>query len=209
MAADPVGNDVVDLEWVGVAAPEFRARILGPGEPGDRIWHRWAAKETAHKIWARDDWELPWTPWHFVVDLERGRVSRGGRMVQVAWTELACGAISCWGSSGGTVLATAGTVAAEVGGAPLSGAEAPARLSQAVRRLAKRFAAEHLGLEEAALEVRRPVRDVGGRAVVGPPELWWRGTPLQHTSLSLAHDGRFVGCALGVGGLSPRAAAAG
>jgi len=200
-----VGNDVVDRDRAGVPSSAFLARVLGAEERAlaaqssdlpALVWRLWAAKETAYKVLARDDWELPFAHRRFSVDLAAAVVSHERGRVTIRFAEEGP-ALTCWGWQGtGDAISRLATLEeAEAGGGELTPREgAGDRGSRAVRLLAKRALAETFDVDPAALEIVRPVRD---RNLVGPPEVWLRGAPLSTVSLSLAHDGRYVACAIG------------
>jgi hypothetical protein len=196
-----VGNDIVDLELAGEPSARFVARVLAAGErrappTAAEVWRRWAAKEAAFKVLARRDRTLTFVHSRFVVDVEAGLVVHAGSEVRVRWDSHG-GALGCIGWQGegawATAVATAEEAEATAAGSTLGSREASGvtgRLSVAVRLLAKRFLCERLGCSWTEVELLRPGD--------GPPEVWLGGTPAPDIGISLAHDGRFVACAVGL-----------
>jgi phosphopantetheinyl transferase (holo-ACP synthase) len=195
-----VGIDLVDLADAAAPSGRFVARVLAPAEralveqaadPIGLIWRLWAAKESAYKVLAAADPELPFAHRRFRVDLAAGTVEHDGRTVPVRWQADGCGCVACCAGDGPSVIATATVDEAEALAVPLGARERVdgSRLSLAVRRLAKLVLRSLLGDEE--VEIVRPARR-------GPPEVWRRGVRADGVSLSLSHDGRYVGCAVGL-----------
>ena len=196
-----VGNDVVDLELMGEPSEGFVARVLAPEErrappTAADVWRLWAAKEAAFKILARRDRRLPFVHARFVVDVEAGLVRHPRGEVRVRWEQHGA-ALGCTGWQGAgecaTAVATAEDAEAAAAGFVLSAREAcgvTGRLSVAVRLLAKRLLCEQLACHWTEVEILRPGD--------GPPEAWILGSLAPDLGLSLAHDGRFVACAVGL-----------
>ena len=196
-----VGNDIVDLQLAGEPSPRFVARVLAPEERrawacAADVWRRWAAKEAAFKALARRDSGLPFVHARFVVDTEAGLVVHPRGEVRVRW-ERHGAALGCvgWQGTGACLaaVATAGEAEAAAHGRVLGPREAAGvtgRISIAVRLLAKFLLCDHLACAWTDLEILRP----GG----GPPEVWLGGSPAPEVGISLAHDGRFVACAIGL-----------
>jgi len=196
-----VGNDIVDLELMGAPSEGFIARVLAPEErraapTATHVWRHWAAKEAAFKILARRDRRLPFVHARFVVDLEAGLVRHPRGEVRVRWEQHGA-ALGCVGWQGegacATALAEVEEAEAVAIGRSLSAREAcgvTGRLSVAVRLLAKRLLCQQLACRWTEVEILRPGD--------GPPEAWIRGNLAPDLGLSLAHDGRFVACAVGL-----------
>ena len=196
-----VGNDVVDLELMGEPSEGFVARVLAPEErrappTAADVWRLWAAKEAAFKILARRDRRLPFVHARFVVDVEAGLVRHPRGEVRVRWGQHGA-ALGCVGWQGAgactTAVATAEEAEAAAAGFTLSAREASGvtgLLSVAVRLLAKNLLCRRLGRSWTDVELLRPG--------AGPPEVWLGGAPAPDIGISLAHDGRFVACAVGL-----------
>jgi hypothetical protein len=188
-----IGNDVVDLAsdetLPGARNPRFDDRVYTDAErraltdsdaPDLLRWLFWAAKESAYKLARRMDPALVWSPRRFGVTLDdslRGRVR---------WPAGAC--VVRVEHDSRRVHAVAARNEADLHGVRARIArldevsEKRASASGAVRTLAIRDLASCLGIDPAALEVRRsgriPTLFANERAVDWP--------------LSLSHHGRFI-----------------
>jgi len=194
-----LGNDIIDLgdpeTQPGVRHPRFDARVftreeraaLAAADDSERMrWSLWAAKEAAYKCLKKLEPGTCFSPARFAVRLEgnqTGSVEFGGRRLRVAlFTE-------------GDALHAVATDAADPELAvlrvvsTLPASAAPAFASDAVRRLARHAAAEHLGCAPDQLELWRE-----GRV----PRLRQRGAK-RSLDLSLSHHGRFLAAALETG----------
>jgi phosphopantetheinyl transferase (holo-ACP synthase) len=192
-----VGIDLVDLADAGTPSARFVARVLAPAErmlleraadPVGLVWRLWAAKESAYKVLAAADPELPFAHRRFQVDLAAAAVEHDGQRVPVRW-QLDAGCVACCAGGGPAAVATASIDEAEALAVPLGARERAdgSRLSLAVRRLAKLVLRGLFGDDD--VEIVRPPRR-------GAPEVWRRGVRADGISLSLSHDGRYVGCAV-------------
>ena len=190
-----VGNDVVDLRDPAIAAHYQRtrfvarvctrleiARIESSHDPHRTLWTLFAAKEAGFKVVAKLTPGIAFSPRRFVVDAQLSSVAHD---VARLWLRVTHG--EDW------VHAIAG----QGDGEPLWAVERRARQvgeSAAVRELATRVAADHLGLDREGLAVER-CEDGRFRDGLGPPRLLFDGAPLD-LDLSLSHDGPWVACAL-------------
>jgi phosphopantetheinyl transferase (holo-ACP synthase) len=190
-----VGNDVVDLRDPAIAADYQRtrfvarvctrleiARIESSHDPHRTLWALFAAKEAGFKVVAKLTPGIAFSPRRFVVDAQLSSVTHD---VARLWLRVMDG--EDW------VHAVAGQGVAE----PVWAVERRPRQvteSAAVRELATRVVADHLGLDREGLAVER-AEDDRFRDGLGPPRLLHDGVPLD-LDLSLSHDGPWVACAL-------------
>lgn len=191
-----VGNDVVDLADVETRElprhARFDARVFARVErralaasaaPKRLRWMLWAAKEAAYKLAVKRSPGLGFSPRRFVVTFSsglRGGVEHPRGRVAVRLTVDA----DC-------VHAVASEPGAETIVSGVSNA-VEADVSLAVRRLALRAIAAHLGVAEDALLIGRR-----GRV----PTLGLRGADTT-LDLSLSHHGRFLAFACETGALA-------
>ena len=189
-----VGNDLVylaDPEIAGhhlrrrfvarVCAPGERDRLADSGEPLVLLWSLWAAKEAAYKAAAKMGPGLVFAPRLYEVDAAMSRVRyRDVEMgVRLTTDPLWVHAVAVCGDGDPGRAVT--------GVEPIPGGR---HQSEAVRGLARRGVAAHLGLRERRLAIERP-RDPGARDGLAPPRLLLDGRP-SGIDISLSHDGPFA-----------------
>jgi|SRR5215831_8158190 len=207
-----VGNDIVDGGLAGVPSEQFLARTLSPEERAlaERaddlprfVWRLCAAKEAAYQILASADSRLPFSRRRFRVDPDAEEVHHDRGCVPVRWLESGP-ALACWGWQGSGVVACrlASVDEAEASAMALTPREAAGdRGSRAACKLGKWLLGVMLDVDPIDLEIRRPSRLLAhGRRVAGPPEPWLGGRRVPGVTISLAHDGRFVSCAVATSG---------
>jgi phosphopantetheinyl transferase (holo-ACP synthase) len=190
-----VGNDVIDLRDPAIAGHHERSRfvgrvcvadeiacVAGSDDPHRMLWSLFAAKEAGFKVVAKLTPGMAFSPRRFVVNETCTRVIHDDVNL---WLQVAQG--EDW------VHAIAGQGEAE----PVWAVERrhpETGQSEAVRELAVRLAAGHLGLAADLLVVQRG-EDRRFRDDLAPPRLLRDGQPL-NVDLSLSHDGPWVACAL-------------
>jgi phosphopantetheinyl transferase (holo-ACP synthase) len=217
MGALLVGNDVVDLRDPDVEPSSYAAgfvgRVCSPGErallarssdPRALLWRLWSAKEAAFKAITRVVPDQIFCHARFAVDVAGQRVCFEGYRLSAQWQQvgdgLHCQVLSEVSGRRPRLLSACCTLDEIVPGPGdrvfrHQEASASSRESRAVRILARRLLASHLGLRREDLEVRRRPsrRHHTGRT---PPEVWYQGSPVPGVTASLSHHGRYVGCTL-------------
>ena len=183
-----IGNDVVDLRDPetdpGALHPGFDRRVFTEEErrviasssrPNVERWACWAAKEAAYKRLRQEEPRIVFSPRRFVVsrsDQKHRAVAWEGRsvLVELELSESAIHAVTAADANGDRVIGMAHR-------------ELSADPSTAVRALAARSLAPHLGVDPDAIAIG-PGR---GRA----PTVTLRGRDFAPT-LSLSHHGELV-----------------
>jgi len=190
-----VGNDVVDLRDQAIAAhhqrarfvarvctPDEVARVEASDDPHRTLWSLFAAKEAGFKVVAKLTPGIAFSPRRFVVDARLSSVTHDEVRL---WLRVMDG--EDW------VHAIAGQGTPE----PVWAVERrPEEVTEsaAVRQLAARVAADHLGMDREGLVVER-AEDDRFRDGLGPPHVLHDGVGLD-LDLSLSHDGPWVAVAL-------------
>lgn len=197
--AEHVGNDVVDLGDPDIAAHHLRQRFVERVCTPDEVnrvslsdnahvllWSLFAAKEAGFKVVAKLTPGIAFSPRRFQVDAEFTQVCHDDVHLPLRLTQT-----DDW------VHAVASQGKIDPVREPVWKVErrqVEMGESDAVRQLAVRTAAQHLGLSVNALAVERD-EDRRFRDDLSPPRLLCDGEPVD-VDLSLSHDGRWIACAL-------------
>lgn len=194
MKASAVGNDLVYLADPEISGhhlrPRFVERVCAAGErdrlavsdePLVLLWSLWAAKEAAYKAASKMRPGLVFAPRLYEVDagMSRVRYRDSAMALRLSRDPLWVHAVAIFGGG--------------YRGRPVTGAEpipAGRHQSAAVRDLARRGVAAHLGLPVERLAIERPP-DPNARDGLGPPRLLLDGRP-SGIDVSLSHDGPFA-----------------
>lgn len=205
------GNDIIDLgdsdAKLSTFHRSFVSRVCDSSEidclarsqrPDQQFWYLWCAKETAFKALQRINPQQTIVPSRLVVDPRQKVVTFENWTVAVVWIHdsdcLVCYGYLVSGEDPPRLL----HAYSPLGSLVTRSDEAHTLASHGVRKLAKQVIAQHFELEQQQLEIVRP-KDERYVAGYGPPEVWYEGRPIPELTLSLAHHGRYVGCAVARG----------